>query len=509
MISYNNPANLTTCTQIIDDLGNFLSKYDLEIDSRRVNSNSIFCAYPGSANDGRNFIEGAIVNGVKAILYEPGIEIKTPDSNKFKNIAVKNLMQYVGLLAAAKYDNPSKKFNTIGVTGTNGKTSVTHWLNQIYTMLKSKSAIIGTIGAGVYPDVIDYAATTPDPITLQKLLANFAGQKIDVLAMEVSSHSLHQGRVNGVAFKTAVFTNLSQDHLDYHKTMEAYYQAKRDLFYWHDLEHAIINIDDEYGQRLVNEMSSPHKRSLRALQGKAWQSMPFNILTYGVDSGELRATDLSITLSGMSFKLMYSEEEYAVNVKVIGRFNVYNILAVVGTLIANGYKLSQIVPLLSNLKPVCGRMDAIIQKDCPLVVVDYAHTPDALLNTLNTLRDVEHSGQLYCIFGCGGNRDTAKRPLMGSIATKTADFTYITSDNPRYEEPEEIIRQIVVGITNPNYEVIVDRKEAVIKAIAKARPHDIILIAGKGHETYQDVKGEKHHFSDFEIAREALLNYHM
>jgi UDP-N-acetylmuramoyl-L-alanyl-D-glutamate--2,6-diaminopimelate ligase len=494
MISHNSPVNFTTCAQIIDDLGNLLSKYDLEIDSRQVNSNSIFCAYPGSANDGRKYIESAIANKVKAILYEPGINFKI----SIKHIAVENLMQYVGLLAAAKYDSPSKKFNTIGVTGTNGKTSVTHWLNQIYTMLESKSAIIGTTGAGVYPDIIDYASTTPDPITLQKLLADFAKQKVDVLAMEVSSHSLHQGRVNGVAFKTAVFTNLSQDHLDYHKTMEDYYQAKRDLFYWHDLEHAIINVDDEYGNRLVNELKASDMSSPTGIGD------PPNILTYGIDNGDLRAADLSITLSGMSFKLSYKYEEYQINVKVIGRFNVYNILAVVGALIANGYTLAQIVPLLGNLKPVCGRMDAIIKKNCPLVVVDYAHTPDALLNTLNTLRGVEHSGQLYCVFGCGGNRDTAKRPLMGGIATKTADFSYITSDNPRYEEPEEIIKHIVSGAINKSYEVIVDRKEAIIKAISKAKNNDIILIAGKGHETYQDVKGEKHHFSDFEIAKEAL-----
>lgn len=490
MISRNSQANFTVCTQIIEDLGGFLFEYDLEIDSRKVNSNSIFCAYPGSANDGRNYIESAIANGAKAILYEPGTNLQIP----IKNIEVKNLIYYVGLLAAYKYDNPSKKFHTIGVTGTNGKTSVTHWLNQMYTNLGSKTAIIGTTGAGVYPDIIDYASTTPDPITLQKLLASFVDQKIAVLAMEVSSHSLHQGRVNGTSFKTAIFTNLSQDHLDYHKTMESYYLAKRDLFYWQDLEHAIINVDDEYGQRLVNELRVDIAKN----------KSPLKILTYGIDNGDLRAHDLSITLSGMSFKLRHKNEEYTVHVKVIGRFNVYNILAVVSCLISNGHKLSAIIPLLNELTPVCGRMDAIIQNNCPLVVVDYAHTPDALLNTLNTLRDVEHSGQLYCVFGCGGNRDTAKRPLMGDIATKIADFTYITSDNPRNEEPEEIIRQIVAGVSNTNYEGIVDRKEAIIKAISNAKPHDIILIAGKGHETYQDIKGEKYHFSDFEIAREAL-----
>lgn len=491
MISRNSLANFATYTQIVTDLGYFLSEYDLEIDSRKINANSIFCAYPGLANDGRDFIKNAIANGAKAIIYEAGINLDIP----IKSIPVENLIYYVGQLAAHKYNNPSKKFYTIGVTGTNGKTSVTYWLNQMYTILGNKMAIIGTTGAGIYPNIIDYASTTPDPITLQKLLAGFVDQKIDILAMEVSSHSLHQGRVNGVAFKTAIFTNLSQDHLDYHKTMEEYYLAKRDLFYWQDLEHAIINIDDEYGQRLVkdiiNYLSITNKPTLK-------------ILTYGINKGDLCAHDLSITLSGMSFKLGYNNEEHTVHVKVIGRFNVYNILAVVGSLLSQGHKLSTIVPLLGELRPVCGRMDAIIQTGCPLVVVDYAHTPDALLNTLSTLKDVEHSGQLHCVFGCGGNRDTTKRPLMGRLSTQIADFTYITSDNPRYEDPGEIIRQIVSGVANSNYEVIVDRKDAITLAIANAKANDIILIAGKGHETYQDVKGEKHHFSDFEIARDAL-----
>lgn len=492
MISLNSMVNFAIFTQIVNDLGNFLSEYELEIDSRKVGPNSIFCAYPGFSNDGRQYIENAVDAGARAILYEAGIKPEI----KVKNIEVEGLMYYVGLLAAHKYQNPSRKFYTVGVTGTNGKTSITHWLNQIHSKLGNKTAIIGTTGAGLYTQTMDYASTTPDPITVQKLLAGFVREKIDFLAMEVSSHSLYQGRVNGVAFKSAIFTNLSQDHLDYHKTMEEYYLAKRDLFYWHGLEHAIINMDDEYGRRLVAELNQDIISA---------RKYPLKIFTYGLSHGDLRAHDLSITLSGMTFTLEYKNQNIPVEVGVIGRFNVYNILAVVGSLIVRGYELAQIIPFLGELKPVCGRMDTIIEKNRPLVVIDYAHTPDALLNTLKTLKDVEHNGKLYCVVGCGGNRDTAKRPLMGNVATSIADYTFITSDNPRYEEPEKIIEQIVAGVANTNYTVVVDRTEAINKAISRAIANDIILIAGKGHETYQEIKGVKHHFSDFEVAKAMLV----
>jgi UDP-N-acetylmuramoyl-L-alanyl-D-glutamate--2,6-diaminopimelate ligase len=499
MISCKSLASLAVCTEIINELGSLLFNYELELDSRKINSNSIFCAYPGSNNDGRNYIENAIHNGVKAILYEfmPQIKIST-----IPNIAVQNLMLYVGLLAAHKYNNPSTQFYTIGVTGTNGKTSVTHWLNQIYSKLGQKIAIIGTTGSGIYSHINllakdNYARTTPDPVTLQKLLANFVKDKIDMLAMEVSSHSLHQGRVNGIAFKSAIFTNLTQDHLDYHKTMEAYYQSKRDLFYWHGLEQAIINVDDEYGNRLYEEL----KRDIAVYQ------YSLKILTYGIKNGDLRANNLSICMSGMSFVIEYKNQSLPVKVKIIGQFNVYNILSMVACLLASGYQLAQIVPLLSELNPVSGRMDTIMEEKSPLIVIDYAHTPDALLNTLNTLKNIEHRGKLYCVFGCGGNRDMLKRPIMGKIATEIADHTFITSDNPRDEDPVKIIEDIVATVSNNNYTIIVDRALAITQAIKQALPDDIVLIAGKGHETYQEIKGIKYNFSDFEMAKSILKSW--
>lgn len=490
MISINSPLQLSKLTQIIDNLGNFLSDYDLVIDSRLVNSHSIFCAYPGFSNDGRKYIENAIRSGAVAILYEDGVRLDLP----ILHIGIKNLMYYIGLLAAAKYGNPSQKFHTIGVTGTNGKTSITHWLNQLYTLLGQKSAIIGTTGAGIYPEIKDYESTTPDPITLQKLLLKFASQKIDINAMEVSSHSLHQGRVNGVAFKTAIFTNLTPDHLDYHKTMENYYQAKRDLFYWQGLLHAVVNIDDEYGKRLFNELMEDNRQSGKNL----------HITTYGINAGDLQASQIKINLQGMSFILHHNGQMHKVMVNVIGKFNVYNILAVIACLLHDGYTIDKILHFLTQISPVCGRMDIITDPNSPLIVVDYAHTPDALQNTLSTLKEVEHDGKLYCVFGCGGNRDTSKRALMGAVATKFADFSYITSDNPRNEEPLAIVKQIEQGVVNRNYLAIPDRKIAIEEAISKAQAGDIILIAGKGHETYQEINGVKYHFSDFEVARSAL-----
>lgn len=484
MFSKNSPVNQNILTQLTLQLGSLLYTNNLIIDSRKATNKSIFCAYPGTASDGRNFIDSAIDKGVQFILWEKGIKF----NSSIPNYAVDNLMLYVGLLASAKYDYPTTKYTTIGVTGTNGKTSITHWLNQAYLMAGKTTGIIGTTGAGIYPNVIDYESTTPDPITLQSILSDFAKVKADMVALEVSSHSLDQGRVNGINFTTAIFTNLTQDHLDYHKNMENYYIAKRDLFLWDGLKNAVINTDDEYGMRLNNELSRD----------------TLNILDYGINSGSLRAKNIKINISGMSFDLIYLDKTVQCQVAVVGKFNVYNLLAVAGSMLLDGYTLSGIANLFSRLTPVHGRMDAIILEGKPLVVVDYSHTPDSLLNALTTLKEVEHSGLLYCVFGCGGNRDNTKRQIMGGISSKIADYTIVTSDNPRFEEPEAIISQITKGITNSNYQVITNRADAIKHAIEIGKPGDIILIAGKGHETYQEIKGVKHDFSDFDIARQFL-----
>ena len=485
MFSKNNHISETTLTQLINELGSLLYTSELEFDSRHVNSNSIFCAYKGTSVDGRDFIESAIKKGAKFILWEKGINF----NHNIPNFGVDNLKHYVGLLASVKNNSHFKK--VIGVTGTNGKTSIAHWISEAYTLDGKKVGIIGTAGVGIYPDTTYNNATTPDPLTLQKLITDFSKKNIDVLAMEVSSHSLDQGRVNGIKYTTAIFTNLTLDHLDYHHDMESYYRAKRDLFLWNDLTNAIINTDDEYGKKLFDELkvSSPK----------------LHLVDYGIESGSLKASDIKSSLSGMEFYLNYNNQKVKCNVRVIGRFNIYNLLAVAGALMVDGYTLPEISVLLNKITPVCGRMDTVVVKDKPLVVVDFSHTPDSLKNALITLKKVEGIGRLYCVFGCGGNRDSSKRPLMGEIASEIADNVVVTSDNPRFEDPIEIIKQITSGIKRDNFEVIPDREKAIKHAISIAKAGDIILVAGKGHETYQEINGIKTPFSDFDVAKKYLI----
>ncbi len=484
MFSENSETSQTILDQLVKELGSLLYTCDLYFDSRHVSTNSIFCAYPGVSVDGRDFIPEAIKKGAKFILWEKGIDFNYPIPNK----GIHNLKHYVGLLASIKHNNHLEK--VIGVTGTNGKTSIATWISQVYTINAKKAGIIGTTGAGVYPDTTYNNATTPDPLKLQQLICDFTKKNIDVLTMEVSSHSLHQGRVNGIKYTTAIFTNLTLDHLDYHHDMESYYQAKRDLFFWHDLTNAIINIDDEYGKRLFEELQD---RGLR-------------LIDYGINNGTLRASDIIIDLSGMKFNLSYNNEVVLTKVSVIGLFNIYNILAVAGALIVDGYSLTQISFLLNKITPVCGRMDMVSVVGQPLVVVDFSHTPDSLLNALNTLKAVENIGKLYCVFGCGGNRDSSKRSIMGNLASKIADYVIVTSDNPRFEDPDEIIKQIASGIKNDNFILIQDRASAIEYAIKIAQLGDVILIAGKGHETYQEINGVKSPFSDFDVANKCLTS---
>ena len=471
--------------QLQQQLGQLLARGgELVIDSRKVTPGAIFCAYPGTGVDGRDFIAAALRQGAVAILWEPGIEF----TYAVENYPIAGLMHYVGILAALQAGYPSNNFYSFAITGTNGKTSISHWLNQAYSFLGMKTAIIGTTGAGVYPDISDYAATTPDPITLQHLLLEFKQQQVKILAMEVSSHALSQGRVNGVSFNSAIFTNLTLDHLDYHQTMANYFAAKEHLFYWHGLEQAIINSDDSYGYQLIQHL----------------EARTIAVLSYGINSGELRASELTLTKHGISFVLSYHGQRQWLQAQLIGRFNVYNLLALIGGLISHGVPWAQLAAIVAALKPVTGRMDAILRPNQPLVVVDYAHTPDALEQALSTLGELKAAGRLICVFGCGGNRDRSKRPLMGQIAAKLSDVVIVTSDNPRDEDPEAIIDQITQDLSPGVFLRISERKAAISAAIALALPADIVLIAGKGHENYQEIKGVKHPFSDLELVAFSL-----
>lgn len=487
MISKLSKITLEQSTQLVDQLGTLLYENELQIDSRKLNNKSIFCAYPGTVRDGRDFINMAIEQNVQAILYEAHGNINIEYKNSYK---VDNLMLHVGVLAASKYHYPSLSCKVFGITGTNGKTSISYWLSQVYNRLQHTVGIIGTTGIGIYPNIIYSDSTTPDPITLQKSFVEFREQKATIIAMEVSSHSLVQGRVNGTAFTTAIFSNLTQDHLDYHLTMENYYLAKKELFYWDNLENAIINTDDDYGKRLYHELKVDREE--------------LNIIDYGIDSGKLKALDIQLTIRGIKFKVSYNDECIELELNIVGYFNIYNVLAVIGTLLLDGYTLIEVKSLISDITPVCGRMDAISVEDKPLVIVDFAHTPDSLEKALLTLQQIENRGKIYCVFGCGGNRDKTKRPKMGAIATKLADHVIITSDNPRNEVAGDIISDIVNGVVNNNYQIIENRELAIKEALSSACINDIILIAGKGHETTQEINGVKAYFSDFDIAKKYL-----
>ncbi len=465
----------------------------LAIDSRQVRPGDVFLAYPGERSDGRHYIPQAIAAGAVAVLWEPeGFE--WDPAWRVPHLPIAGLRHKAGFLAAEVYGHPSRALWTVGITGTNGKSSCAHWIAQALTSLGRPTAIIGTLGNG-FPGALSASThTTPDPVSLQKLLREFVQAQARAVAMEVSSHALDQGRVNGVQFQVAVFTNLSRDHLDYHGNMERYAHAKSLLFAWPGLRHAVLNLDDPFGRELADRTRA---------RGVA-------VLGYGFDAGEVRAFHLEVSPRGLAFDVATPWGEARVESGILGRFNAYNLLAVLTTLGVAGIPLDQAVAALARLEPVPGRMQQIRLPNRPLVVVDYAHTPDALEKVLSTLREVVRDSKsaaadarLILVFGCGGNRDRGKRPMMGEVASRLADDVIVTSDNPRNEDPMAIIDDIVAAM-GPNYHVIEDRAAAIDHAIRHARRQDVVLIAGKGHETDQEIRGRKLPFSDAEVAQRAL-----
>jgi UDP-N-acetylmuramoyl-L-alanyl-D-glutamate--2,6-diaminopimelate ligase len=375
-----------------------------------------------------------------------------------------------------------------GITGTNGKTSCSHWIAQSLTHLGRKTAIVGTLGSG-FPGRLEQAMhTTPDPLSLQMTLAALRDGGAVGCAMEVSSHGIDQGRINGTEFDVALFTNLSRDHLDYHHTMECYGAAKARLFHWPHLAHAVINVDDQFGRDLAHSIDRSR----------------INVLGYGLGQGDIAGHRLDLSTRGLKLEIATPWGSAHLSSPLIGEFNALNLLGVLGVLMTAEISLEDAVNALSLVEPVAGRMQMVRLPNAPLAVVDYAHTPDALEKALGTLRRLLVSGgKLHCVFGCGGDRDPGKRPLMGEVATRIADRVIITSDNPRSENPNHIIQDILAGV-HPNYEVEVDRSIAIKKAVQSAQPCDAVLIAGKGHEAYQEIGEKRLPFDDVLIAREAL-----
>ncbi|MFC4159960.1 UDP-N-acetylmuramoyl-L-alanyl-D-glutamate--2,6-diaminopimelate ligase [Chitinimonas lacunae] len=458
-------------------------------DSRRASSGQVFLAFGGERSDGRAHIAQAIAAGCSAVLWEAE-GFSWPEDWQLPNLAVAGLRQRAGLVAAHLLGEPARQLAMVGVTGTNGKTSCAHWLTQAFGLLGQRTALIGTVGYGFLDALQTASHTTPDAVSLQRLLADFRQQGAQRVCMEASSHALSLGRVEGVPFRSAIFTNLTRDHLDFHGDMASYGEAKASLFLRPELRHAVINIDDPFGAALYARLPA----GLR--------------LGYGLETGELRGERLRQSLDGLRIDVVSPWGRGELKSPLIGRFNAYNLLACLGVLLREGVDFDAALAVLGRIQSASGRMDRLGGNGQPLVLVDYAHTPDALDKALSTLREIlPPGGRLLCVFGCGGDRDRGKRPQMGQIARELADLAIVTSDNPRTEAPQAIIDDILPGLAGPgraSHLVESDRAAAIGLAVAEAGPSDVVLIAGKGHEDYQDINGIKHPFSDLTVAAAAL-----
>lgn len=474
------------------DLVNFknVEVTGISYNSKTTKKGDIFICLTGEYTDGHEYAQNAIENGAVALLVEHSVE-----AGKIPQIVVSSTRHKIADIADRFYSSPSKGINLIGITGTNGKTTVTHLIQKILEENGEKCALIGTLGYklssnGEYRDA---KHTTPQAPELQATLRMIKDvEKIDNVVMEVSSHALEQNRVGGCQFNGAVLTNLTQDHLDYHITMENYFEAKALLFRGlSEGDFAVINADDSYAQKFLDAVPEGVK-----------------IFTYGVKkNADIIAKDIKFSLNGAEFKLcLNGEQEYSVNLHMNGMFSVYNVLAAVTASTAMGIDIKTALKALENVKGVAGRFEVVAKK--PLVIVDYAHTPDGLENVLKSAREITpKDGKLICLFGCGGDRDATKRPKMGAIAERLADKIVITSDNPRSEEPQQIITDIIAGLKNVNTETVIvepDRGHAIVLLKAIAGNNDVVVIAGKGHENYQILKDRTIHFDDREEARKVF-----
>ena len=456
-------------------------------DSRRVGPGNLFVAVRGACFDGHSFIEQAVEKGAVAIVGEkPGL------SKRATTIVVPNSREALARLAATYYGDPSRKLKVIGVTGTNGKSTTAFLVKHLLERANQSTGLIGTVRYEIGERMLPAQRTTPESLDLQEILSQCVEAGCRNVVLEVSSHALSQGRASEIAFDVGAFTNLTQDHLDFHHGMKDYFEAKARLFdsvrdNQKKERAAVINIDDPYGQQLAARFG---------------RDLP--IISYGMGArAKFRASNFKVEMNGTSYQLNAKEKSYLVRLPLIGRFNVYNSLAALAVAHAIGADVRTSVLALANAPQIPGRLEAIPAKRQFHVFVDYAHTDDALLNVLRTCRDL-HPNRLILVFGCGGNRDRTKRVLMGTVADQYADYAILTSDNPRKEDPEAIVRDIEAGFKRNNYEKIVDRKEAISRAIALAQPKDIVLIAGKGHEKYQELGDYTIPFDDVEVAARAL-----
>ncbi|OLU17698.1 UDP-N-acetylmuramoyl-L-alanyl-D-glutamate--2,6-diaminopimelate ligase [Pseudomonas sp. PA1(2017)] len=460
---------------------------ELTLDSRQVRPGDLFLAVPGTRQDGRVHIADAISRGAAAVAFETdGSLPMTAESAEL--VAIKGLAGQLSAIAGRFYGEPSRGLHMVGITGTNGKTSVSQLLAQALDLLGEPCGIVGTLGNGFYGTLAQGLHTTPDPIGVQATLAGLKKNGARAIAMEVSSHGLHQGRVAALDFDVAVFTNLSRDHLDYHGSMEAYQAAKAALFAWPSLRARVINLDDAVGREL------------------AAQERDSRLIGYSLQdsSAYLFCRDIHFDDQGVRATLVTPRGEGSLRSSLLGRFNLSNLLAVVGALVAMDYPLDEILKVLPRLQGPIGRMQRLGGQDAPLVVVDYAHTPDALEQVLGALRP-HVTGRLLCLFGCGGDRDRGKRPLMAEVVERLADAALVTDDNPRTESPEQIFDDIRAGFGKAEHvRFMHGRGNAIAQLIGEAQVGDVVVLAGKGHEDYQEIDGVRQPFSDLQEAGRAL-----
>ena len=468
---------------------------DLQTDSRKVKSGDAFVAWPGAATDGRAYVGQALAQGAAAVLVEAD-GLQDFDLSGDCIAALKGLKAATGLIADQWFAHPSGQLEVLAVTGTNGKTTTAWWLahalSKVTLNARTGCALVGTLGVGVPPALESTGMTTPDPVLLQRVFRSYADQGLAACAIEASSIGIVEHRLDGSRIRVALFTNFTQDHLDYHGSMDAYWQAKAQLFDWPGLPAAVVNIDDAHGAKLWAR-----------LQGRAMDVWSISIQ----GPARLQAKDIGLGDEGLGFTVLEAGHSLRMNTRLVGQYNVSNLLGVLAALRCLGLTLEQAVQACAHLEPVPGRMQQIVKPGLPLVAVDYAHTPDALEKALRALRPAarQRQGQLWCVFGCGGDRDSSKRPLMGQVAQANADGVFVTSDNPRSEVPESIIDQILAGMqAGEALHVQADRAAAIAQAIARADARDVVLIAGKGHEDYQETKGVRHPFSDMAEAQKAL-----
>lgn len=458
-------------------------------DSRHVVPGDLFLAYPGNLTDGRQYISDAIKRGAVAVCWQPSADFVWNSVCTVANVSVEGLRSLAGAIAHAVYGYPSEGLSLVAITGTNGKTTVSQFVAQAY---QKPCAVIGTLGAGFLGSLVDTGLTTPEAMSLMRYLAEFRQAGAAACALEASSIGIVEGRINGARVDVAVFTNLTRDHLDYHRTMEAYAAAKEKLFLWPRLRTAIINLDDKFGRQLFRETSAT--RILGYAIGELDRDFPALV----------RAEELINNGLSQQFSLVLPNGRAIVKTELLGRYNISNLLAVAAVLHDAGLSAEDVARKVSMLTPPAGRMTRVGGADEPLVAVDYAHTPDALGNALGALREItdQRNGKLLVVFGCGGGRDKGKRPEMGRVAVACADQVMVTSDNPRNENPLTIIQEIIEGLSGVQVEV--NRALAIKSVIDQADACDVILLAGKGHEAYQETAGVRVPFSDIEEAQRVL-----